>query len=581
MSILSDNVSKLSMKMQFAFDEETWPPNPPKEFMPLLLTHHQDQHTVEQATALELTKIVQLGDVHPTFYQYNDSSKLLKATPHYNTTKKLVDVLYPLQESDEAQFILIEGLPGIGKSVLLQEIAYGWGKGQLLRKFKFVLLVQLRNPAVQQVSYIKDILELFCKGYERATEIVTACSDYLFKNGGKDVVFLFDGFDEFPDDLQKNSLIVDILNRKVLPCCGLVVSSRPHASGRLQKQATIIVDILGFSEEERNLYIKQALKETPLEAKKLTEYLASNATIDGLCSIPFNMVVLIYLYKQGIPFPNNSTELYSYFICLTFCRHLAKSGLSLEENNITDLSNFPEPYNTIIKQLSKLSFEALNKNKLIFTLDEVKATCPAITSIAGAINGFGLLQAVQHFALTKRVMTFNFVHFSIQEFLAAYHVTQVPPCEELKILKTKFWSDIHSNMFAMYTSLTKGSQSTFKEFLSGGSNIVSISEIFLKEQIKCLRLFRYFYEADEEGICKTIQEAAVFDNKTINLASRSGGFNRLPPYDLECITMFLTQSQHKEWEKLNLPYCLIQDYGLHVLHRGLVGSDITIKVLNL
>ena len=30
-------------------------------------------------------------------------------------------------------------------------------------------------------------------------------------------------------------------------------------------------------------------------------------------------------------------------------------------------------------------------NKLIFTLDEIKAACPDITDIAGAIEGFGLL----------------------------------------------------------------------------------------------------------------------------------------------------------------------------------------------
>lgn len=81
---------------------------------------------------------------------------------------------------------------------MLQEIAHSWGKGQLLQKFKLVLLVQLRNPDVHHISDINDLLELFCKGYRKATEIIATCCDYLFKNSGKDALFLFDGFDEFP-----------------------------------------------------------------------------------------------------------------------------------------------------------------------------------------------------------------------------------------------------------------------------------------------------------------------------------------------------------------------------------------------
>ena len=75
---------------------------------------------------------------------------------------------------------------------------------------------------------------------------------YLSENGGKDLVFLFDGFDEFPTELQKKSFISKILNRKALPHFALVLSSRPHATAHLRELATVRVDILGFTEIERN-----------------------------------------------------------------------------------------------------------------------------------------------------------------------------------------------------------------------------------------------------------------------------------------------------------------------------------------
>ena len=585
------------MQTQFATEEDAWPPKQPKQFTPLLFIHHQGQHTIKHSTALaqlqsvgDLTstdsvpKCHQLDSSHESLREVLDASKM---------TKQLVDILAPLEQDNNPQFILVEGLPGIGKSILLQEISYQWSTKQLLQKFKLLLLVQLRNPAVQQVSLIDDLLSLFCTGDGNASEISAACSRYLFSNGGKDLVFLFDGYDEFPEHLQKDSLVADILKRNVLPHCGLIVSSRPHASVKLREIATVRVDILGFAEEERKLYIEQSLKGNPQKVNELTNYLDSHLTINGLCYIPFIMVALLYLYDQGIPLPNNSVELYHLFVCLTICRHLVKSGHPLE-NDVTNIADLPEPCNTIVKQLAKLSLEALNDNKLIFTMEEMRAACPDITAIPGAINGFGLLHAVQHFSVTAKTMTFNFSHFSIQEFLAAYHVTQLPARQELLVLREKFWSDFHANMFSIYITLTTaGQQSTFRKFLrqeqpsflqifkqffSGGREEAALilSDKFLEDQIKCLRLFRCFKEAGNEQICQSVTNARCFDDKVINLSNTSPS-----PYDIECVTLFLTCSPHKKWKTLNLSGCNIQDIGLRILHRDLTSHDITIRGLNL
>ena len=116
----------------------------------------------------------------------------------------------------------------------------------------------------------------------------------------------------------------------------------------------IRVDILGFTKTEREYYIKQELPDQPHRIKELTQYLHQHPSIDSICFIPFNMVVLLYLYKLGISLPKSSTELYHHFICSTICRHLSKSGNPLTYD-ITNLIDLPEAYNRIIQQLSKLS----------------------------------------------------------------------------------------------------------------------------------------------------------------------------------------------------------------------------------
>ena len=598
-STLSERTRKINIKMWSHVDEDAWPPNQPKHYLPLLLIHHQGEYTPKHLHSLAAVKhgggideITSQGHL-PKYSPLTKQESLTELFAASKITKQISEILAPLEKCSDSQFILIEGLPGIGKSLLLQEISCKWSNENLLPKFKLVLLIRLRDPSLQGISTISKLLHnLCCEGDEGAKDIVTLCNDYLFKNAGEDLLFLFDGYDEFPENLRKDSLIASILKRKVLPLCGLIVSSRPHASVDLRQQATIKVDILGFAHKERTAYIKESLEGQPEKIEELTKYLDNHLTINGLCFTPFNMIVLLHLCKVGCPFPSSPVELVNHFILSSIRQNLSKAGHPLDDS-IKDLSELPKQYSKIIDQLAELSYNALNDNKLIFTFDEINSAYPDIAIIP---NGFGLLQAVQHFMPTGKTMTFNFVHFSIQEYLAAYYVARLPQREQKEVLQERFWSDVHANMFSIYTSLalTKGQPKPLKEFLkqetlvkffksafSGGSNdSFTISSKFLKDQLKCLRLFRYFLEAgdDFKATCDFIQSKIIFEDQEINL----GGI-ALTIYDVECVSLFLTNSSHKTWKMVSLHGCLIRDNGLCMLQRGLVKSKnkITIKELRL
>ena len=576
-------MSEIYIQTHLQIDDEAWPPMQPRTFTPLVLIQYKDECNLNQFTAV--AELVEQGYIDNIVsgnkvpmckrFKLDSGVALQQVLDTCKITKEFTEILALLEESKTSQFVLIEGAPGIGKSLLLKEIAYLWGEKKVLKKFKLVLLVCLRDPRVQKMSFIDDLLQSFCNRDRKAEKIATACSDYLTGNNGEDVAFLFDGYDEYPEIFQKDSLVADILKRKVLPKCGLIVSSRPHASVNLRKQATVKVEIIGFAEGERKDYIKEAMKGQPQKIDELTQYLKNHSTISSLCFVPFNMVVLVYIYKLGIPLPKNYAELYDYFICLTVCQHLNKHGHHLSGNiKLTDL---PEPCYKIIQQLSKLSLEALNNNRLVFTVDEISAACPGITGVPGAINGFGLLRTVKHFGSTGTTMTFNFLHSSIQEYLATHYIIHnLTPKEELKIIKEKFWKDAFFNMFSMYVSLTKGQRSPFKLFLSGGKNTKTISDEFLNDQLQCFRLYHCFHEAGDDDACKIIQQSRASKND-VDLNSI-----RLAPSDVECVTVYITSSLHKElvWVELDLYKCFIQDHGLHILHRGLCcNSDITIGKL--
>jgi len=582
-SILSQRVAVINTHLLDGVDEETWPPNQPEDYTPLLLIQHQEQRTKQQDS--EIAKLTQTGDIDsiasghlaPKYLRKLDSHETLQRVLNTSTvTKQVAEILTPLEEREGKRFILIEGAPGIGKSVLLKHIACQWGKKFLLTMFKIVLLVCLRDPSIWRVTSIGDLLCLFCEGDSKAKEISTACSDYLFANSGKDITFLFDGYDELPEDPKKSSLIAKILNRKLLPLCGIVVSSRPHASVNLRKLAVVRVDILGFTEQERQHYIEQSLKGNPHQTKELTQYLQHHPTISNVCFAPLNMSILLFLYQLGIPLPSNSTKLHHHFIFQTIRRHLAKSGRPVPDS-ITDLTTLPEPYKKIVKQLGKLSLEALNNSKLVFTSADIQSACPDMVATPGGTNGLGLLQAVQHFSLTGKTMTFNFLHLTIQEYLAAHYIiTDLQQDEEFHLLHEKFWNDLHANMFFIYVTLTKGQQSSFKKFLSGGDNKTAISSKFLQDQLKCLRLYRCFKQAGDDRMCESIEKSEIFEKKVISLSCTS-----LSATDLECLSFFLASSANKQWAALNLDRCYIQDRGFHIIHKHLTSTVVTIVTLSL
>ena len=272
------------------------------------------------------------------------------------TTKDLQEVFSWLEQpsnSERPRTLLVEGSPGIGKSVLLKQISYLWATNKLLTNSHFLFLLHLRDPAVQQMKSIECLVRHFYKQDKEA-------ESHVLQDGGKSVTIILDGYDELPAELRQNSFIARLLQHKVLPSGAIVVSSRPHASARLRNNVSCRVEILGFSEEDQTYFIKQSLEEKEKEISHLKKYLTTHPTIASLCFVPFNITILLFLYKEQATLPTRSSDLYKLFICLTICGHLAKLGESLD-NDITNLNSLPQPYNDVINQLSLFAFKALTK----------------------------------------------------------------------------------------------------------------------------------------------------------------------------------------------------------------------------
>ena len=579
-ALVLDCLGRTYIVTRFNTDKDTWPPQQSKHFTTLaFIYHYKNERT--QREVITIAKASQSGHIDDIMQAAGSCENSATSEDYdlegYSATKDISELLAPLDHSDgsKPQTILIEGAPGIGKSFLLKHIAYLWAEKHVLFTSKLLSLLCLRDPAVQKMSSVNDLVNYFCKQEKTASNLGHICAAYLYKTGGKNVTILLDGLDEFPEELHDNSFIVNILEHRVLSSCNVIVSSRPHASAHLHDNVMLRVDILGFTEKDRECFIKQSFIGKPEKIKKLLVYLQGHPTVNSLCFIPFIMTVLVFLYKHEVVLFDSVSELYMQFVCLTIRRHLTKLGFSPKQD-INDFNKLPGFCSNIIRDLSRLSLKALSKNQLIFSLDEIKMACPEIENARGAFNGFGLLQAVEHFSATCKTISFNFIHFSIQEFLAAQCVVNLPPKEEVQVLENYFWSKRYFNMFLMYIGLTRGQRSSFRQFLSDGDTQTRIADKFLTEQKRCLYLYKCFCEAGDNEMCQVISESKVFSGRTINLRGIP-----LLPNDVSCLGLFLANSHIKHWKRLELLSCNIRDVGCRILHHALVGNNISVTIENL
>jgi len=233
--------------------------------------------------------------------------------------------------------------------------------------------------------------------------------------------------------------------------------------------------------------------------------------------------------------------------------------------SINSLFEMPGRYKKILKELSKLAFDLLGKDKIVFSSADVSSKSHLLSR---NINGMGLLKAVKYFSIIDNCeqVSFNFLHFSLQEFLAAFHIASLSTSDQEKVIRGKFWNGRYLNTWIMYCGLTRGNSLALKHYLSGNhfllfSRIFGAQGVFqgtIDDKIKSLHLFQCFLEADNVTMCKQVGNA--LHDKKIDLSGQV-----LSLKDIHTLGFFLTRSPNKQWEVLNLSGCFIEDHSVEIL----------------
>ena len=594
MDRLSDDI-----KIQYCHmglrDKDHWPPFTLKSCIPLALVNQKEFQTEQ-----DITKVIDLrmkGTIDK-IPQSIDAKRLTGITEIFDSVSSRIP-----------NVILIEGHSGIGKTTFVKEICIKWAKGKLLKSNKLVLLLLLRDPKVQEISDEQKLIEYF------TNHSTTELHKDLVLNRGAKVTVIIDGFNELSNELRNESFFTKIIEKKVLSCATVVVTSRPSASVCLHNSVNRRIEILGFEQSSRKQYVAKALQDNPSKLEKLKRHFEQYPNIDAICYIPLIMSIVVFLCMcQPDDLPQTATKMYRSFILHTVKRYL--------KDNITNkLEELPQVVRTTLQKLKKVAFDGLIEDKMMFAVEELVPVCKDDPTC------FGLLQATKFYgAEGTLIQSFNFLHLGIQEYFAAEYITTLREDEVYTLLKKSFIvtesnnsENVRlSNMWILYCGITSGQSKTLRHYLTTYgkpndtlpndalpndtlpvkeciatttskqinsnadsqvtsemmtgpsqqrsssdhriSSTINISPHILNDPVKILYLFQCFQEAQDNVLCEVLSKS--FDNGVIDIS-----YHRLLPFQVISLGFFLSKSCRK-WEELNLSDCHISDHGLQQLFCG-------------
>ena len=573
-----------------------WPPRIGRDFFGrLALVEKQDNITEDSAWYLLRGQV----------------DEIVEMTGHKEISVE--DILKPT-DSSESLRVVIDGPPGIGKTTLCRKLLNMWSNGTLHQQYDLVLYCPLRNSKIATATTLTDLF--VCQRYE-----VPVVAEWFKKRNGEGLLIIFDGWDELSTEHRKSSLVASIICREQLDQCAVIVTSRSYASSSLLDMTTISrhVQVIGYSEGEISTVIIQTLQK---DQKLAQELIAKNKDEDGdykqhftttqsskdsqlavklindlkvrgdvrsLCYVPLvcSMVILVYC-KEGGHLPTTLTQLYHNFILQTIRRHLKRHDAN--PRTLGSFSSLPSQLVKPFQEMCQIAYTNLINTTMTFSSHQLHQL-----SLSEAVKEdyLGLMTAFTEYDEEK----YQFLHLSIQEFLAAWWIAKHDEKTE-EVFKTHFDDDHFRMCLRFVAGLTHLEHENYQQYFNkqlnlqckrnplsvgiGSSFFHQISDIEQCERINPSRLIvddsdtfptfliQLLYESQNTTLCQVLAQS--INNYELCLEEVS-----LSLFDWLCLSYFINNSI---WNHLHLED--VHDYNqqeLSVFTAGLTNNSLQIMRL--
>ena len=463
---------------------------------------------------------------------------------HMKTPVELKHILSGVQ--DERRIVLIEGAPGAGKSSLSLNICKKWSTNEMFQEFSVVILVKLRDPHVQASKTIADLLP-YCSDKSATGDLESA----IMASQGEGILWVLDGWDEFPERLKKSETclvrnLIYLQNHN----SSVIVTSRPTSSVNLHPLVSRRIEILGFTPDELKKYFEYRLnikKDQSKSVEVLVEKIKEYPEVHSSCYLPLHagFIADTYLLRSTLP----STQYGIFETVVVKC--ISRNQVKQKKEEVQSLDSLPDDLLKSFTKICELAYKGMLENKIIFTEDDLPRDfdhLDLLQEVASIIAFHGTI-----------LRTYNFLHLSVQEFLAAQYLATKPQYEQYWLFRGLMEDDRCLPMLTFYAAKTKLSAPGIGEFVSTvGDRYLRAEKRHEKKQLCGLLsfVFKCICETEDPSLCKPLILALngqFFGIKTIYDYYSLGSFLSLSTNaeigtDIELGNILLESKQEEELE---------------------------------
>ena len=438
----------------------------------------------------------------------------------------------------QPRLILIEGAPGVGKTTFSDQFCYEWSLATLLSHHKLLVLLPLRDNSVKSARNVSDLFQHPQLQQEIAEEVKSS--------GGEGVALWLEAWDELEEETRtKSSIFLDLVQGRVLPKATVIITSRPwatqniHSGGNIDQHIEIVsTPKIQFSRVLTGDKVRSDIRD------KFIDYVNLNPSVKAAMHTPVtaDIVAEVFQWSRDIesPPPTTLTQLYTAFTCKLLMQNLSRRKAEGRKSwKIRSLEEVPADVKEGLLKMCRLAWEGVVEQHLTFGSDVVGG------------DTLGLMDGVRElYGGEDGQLSYHFIHLTLQEFLSAYHITQLPQEKQEQIIR-KHVDTGHLNMVVrFYFGLTKPNHFT--------SQMIS-------EHISDYEHATTYHWLFECGNVETITE----ELRKVSVES-SYSWNPLDYYVLGyCVSHYEFQ-----W-KLEFSFTSMEDEGIEMLCRGMASAPDT------
>ncbi|XP_018421678.1 PREDICTED: NACHT, LRR and PYD domains-containing protein 3-like [Nanorana parkeri] len=459
--------------------------------------------------------------------------------------------------------VMVSGVPGIGKTTLIQKFVYDWVTGKHYQRFAFLFFFRFRDlNRLGEVSLEEMILQQYPYLRSQIGDILQHPERLLF---------IFDGLDESVHQMDFRScklsnpkqrtdfgeIVVSLVRQSLLMGCSVLITSRPTRLASVDTGAFLrISDILGFFHGDRILFFKNFFGNAEL-SEKAFHYVQENDTLYTFCYIPSYCWIICTVLSMCFrvqptitdqlmtSLPKTVTQLFVTFV----------SNILANHNQNKDGGH---PAREVLTSIGWMAEHGVMNRMIVF--DERHLDSFSVR------NDTHLFSCVMMESGQPPDVDYTFLHLTLQEFFAAlvHFINYNPDTLQEALDKAESYNDGRAEIFLRFLcGLSDSStRSMLKSHVGELSTLAArhvitwIQKKMLKERGYKRDLLNVFYYLHESRN-KALVSQCVGSNKV--------DFSNVPLSPLDCSVLSFILQSCRETQEVNLNSCNIQNEGLRKL----------------